>query len=862
MKRNIYILFALLLTSSLVSAQEVNTTNMLEMSPYRHYINPAFEPITEGYFYLPLISHLDMYVGENSLTMSDLIFKQDGITMTALHPNSNKDIMKAFRPNTLTRINLSMPVFGFGTRTVHDGYFHFNLDFNIDGGIGLPRDLFKFVLGGGMTNLSGENIYNLKALGINSQAYLALALGYSRKQTDQWTWGLKLKLIDGIAYAGMTQNKLDLNASPERWKLSGNGQMNIAGPFETYPKSVAFNDIQEWFNDPTANINTSNIGKLFKPNGYGLAFDLGATYQPHEMVKISASLTDIGAIYWTGKKYKYNVYGEFDGVGSMQYSDFVDKDGQFQSNALADTVVSRLQEVYENAFTPDGDPSQGFFAPLTMKLNVGVDAYFVDNIIGVGLYSKTMLYNMKLYEELTLGASVRPCTWFNFGISYSFINGKWSNLGAAFGLRGGPFVLTVAADYVPLNWAKVPTNDKEVPIPYKTKGVNVELGLAIVWGWKDKDRDKDGVKDKLDMCLGTPRDVRVDALGCPLDSDGDGVPDYLDECAGTPVAAYGMIDEKGCPIDSDGDGVPDYEDECPDTPAEMYGFVDEKGCPLDTDGDSVPDYKDECPETLPEARAFVDEKGCDKDSDGDGVPDYLDKCPDTPVEAYGFIDETGCPIDTDEDGVPDYIDECPDTPAAARGHVDEKGCEKDTDGDGVPDYKDMCPDVAGTAINKGCPEESKEIVNIFKKAMQGIQFETGKSNIKPSSYGILDQVAQVFIDNPNYTAEVQGHTDNVGKPAANMKLSDDRANAVREYLINKGIEENRLTAKGYGDTMPIESNATAKGRSLNRRVEFDLTIVERHTEIIRRFADPEPTDRVLVPDTLNQVPSDEVPSTK
>ena len=363
--------------------------------------------------------------------------------------------------------------------------------------------------------------------------------------------------------------------------------------------------------------------------------------------------------------------------------------------------------------------------------------------------------------------------------------------------------------------------------------MNVALGFAIVWGTNKKyDADKDGVLDKLDVCPKTPRNIRVDAMGCPLDTDGDGVPDYLDECPNTPAAAYGTVDAAGCELDGDLDGVPDYLDLCPETPEEARTAVDENGCTRDTDHDGVPDYRDDCPNTLPEATAYVDEHGCDKDSDGDGVPDYLDKCPNTPEEAYNFINEQGCPLDTDEDGVPDYMDKCPRTVYAARQHVDSCGCDKDTDKDGVPDYLDECPYVPGVKENKGCPQVKRAVSNILKKAMTGIQFETGKATILKKSYPILDEVAKVFLDNPDYIIEVQGHTDNVGNAEANRKLSDKRAHAVREYIVKKGVEANRITANGYGDTVPIADNKTKAGRAKNRRVEFKITFEEIHYEVI------------------------------
>ncbi|HQC05324.1 MAG TPA: thrombospondin type 3 repeat-containing protein, partial [Paludibacteraceae bacterium] len=164
----------------------------------------------------------------------------------------------------------------------------------------------------------------------------------------------------------------------------------------------------------------------------------------------------------------------------------------------------------------------------------------------------------------------------------------------------------------------------------------------------------------------------------------------------------------------------------------------------DSDGDGVPDRIDECPDT-PQG-VVVDSVGCPVDSDGDGVPDYIDKCPDTPKGVV--VDSVGCPIDDDGDGVPNYIDECPDTPQGVV--VDSVGCPVDTDGDGIPDYLDKCPNVPGPKSNYGCPELKKEVRSLFKKAMQGIQFETDKDVIKKSSYPTLDKIVEVMKTNPTY----------------------------------------------------------------------------------------------------------------
>jgi len=307
------------------------------------------------------------------------------------------------------------------------------------------------------------------------------------------------------------------------------------------------------------------------------------------------------------------------------------------------------------------------------------------------------------------------------------------------------------------------------------------LGVIFSFGGS-RDADGDGVSDRIDKCPDTPKGVAVDALGCPIDSDNDGVPDYLDKCPDTTINA--KVDDTGCPIDSDGDGVPDYLDQCPNTPEGIQ----------------------------------VDATGCSIDSDGDGIPDYMDKCPGTP--AGETVNANGCPFDSDGDGVADQFDKCPDTPVGVK--VDASGCPLDSDGDGVPDYLDKCADIPGLAANKGCPEVNTSTKKIFEKALRGIQFESGRDIIKRSSNIILNEVVIVMIENPTYNLEINGHTDNLGSAAMNLNLSQRRANAVKNYLIRCGIDGSRVTAKGYGPTMPVASNATSHGRSKNRRVEFKV----------------------------------------
>jgi len=258
-------------------------------------------------------------------------------------------------------------------------------------------------------------------------------------------------------------------------------------------------------------------------------------------------------------------------------------------------------------------------------------------------------------------------------------------------------------------------------------------------------------------------------------------------------------------VDTDGDGVSDKRDKCPNTPAGVA--VDLFGCPNDADGDGVADYQDKCPEVA----GLPSMKGC-PDTDGDGITDAEDACP----TVKGVISAKGCP-DRDKDGIQDSEDACPDV----FGIVAMKGCP-DTDGDGIADNVDKCPTVKGVASNNGCPEIKEETKKVFDQALKGIQFETSKAVIKTSSYGILDNVAKIMKDNPEYKLDIHGHTDSQGDDAKNMILSKDRAASVKAYLVAKGIEAGRMDTEGFGETEPKATNDTPAGRAENRRVEFKV----------------------------------------
>tara|TARA_R110002126_G_scaffold72364_2_gene180941 strand:+ start:19107 stop:20450 length:1344 start_codon:yes stop_codon:yes gene_type:complete len=253
--------------------------------------------------------------------------------------------------------------------------------------------------------------------------------------------------------------------------------------------------------------------------------------------------------------------------------------------------------------------------------------------------------------------------------------------------------------------------------------------------------------------------------------------------------------------DTDGDGIYDKNDDCP----KDAGLAEFNGCP-DADGDGIKDSDDACPNTA----GLSAMNGC-PDSDGDGVADKDDMCP----NEVGTKANKGCP-DTDGDGVVDKDDKCP----SASGPAANNGCPwPDTDGDGVLDKDDKCKNEVGPASNNGCAEIKKVAAGTFAEP---ILFNFGKSTFQAGVTQALDGMVGVMNEFVDSEFDINGHTDSTGTKAYNLLLSDKRANAVKDYLVKNGVKATRLTAKGFGESQPIESNSTAAGRAKNRRVEVKV----------------------------------------
>jgi outer membrane protein OmpA-like peptidoglycan-associated protein len=627
----------------------------------------------------------------------------------------------------------------------------------------------------------------------------------------------------GFAMVVMDENEHFLKVGTKLKFLQG------LGSFYLYTDEVRYNVQNE---DTLASISgnfdygySANIDQRFDANSTsylgGSGPDSALTF--NDVFQLQSKLgfgVDIGVIYeWRPKwqDYKYDMDGEtnmwrrdrnkytlrvgvaVNDIGGMRYAksensrnfavntsvlslfQFDDSDGLEAFNSNVDTLIS------EGGATRINDAGT-YYMNLPTHINADVD-WHIWNDFYLNFNSMIGFQMNKDAHKVRYPTSFTMTPRYDFAwaglaapISYSGIYGVRAGLG----VRMGPIIFGTGD----LKWVFAPGKDKQV----RGADIYFALKVPILYGHPD-DLDLDKVSDKVDICPEVPGVWPF--MGCP-DSDMDGIQDSEDACPADP----GLKEFQGCP-DRDGDKIIDKNDDCPDE-AGLEAF---KGCP-DRDGDGLKDSDDLCPEV---AGPIVNQ-GC-PDTDNDGIFDYLDGCPDK----AGPVENNGCPWpDTDGDGLLDKDDQCPYN----AGPVKNNGCPYiDTDGDGVLDKDDECVNTPGPVENKGCPVVDLEII---KRAFDNLQFETAKAIILESSFASLEDLAKYLVDNPTYRIIIAGHTDNQGEAQKNLILSKKRAEAVRDFLVSRGVKEDRIIVQFFGEEKPVDTNDTPEGRQRNRRVEMEI----------------------------------------
>jgi Outer membrane protein and related peptidoglycan-associated (lipo)proteins len=425
------------------------------------------------------------------------------------------------------------------------------------------------------------------------------------------------------------------------------------------------------------------------------------------------------------------------------------------------------------AFTLDLGPAP-VSIPLQIHLNVGgvfTEANKQNTIVGAIAveYKPTEFLTLfadfsgeSRWKNLSAGYNIRKDPlWATPGIRITTPSGVYLSL-------AGDFSMSSTKDEDRLNWDKKGYR-------YST-GVMPLYGVRLSFGWNGLLTNPDKMKEGLTA-------------------------ENIERCSNRSMGSSDAVeDADGCPdYDNDKIGSADSLNRCWKTHDEGDVLYVEDGCP---DPDNYNEMKDQCSNTTGTA------EGINGMLENNGCPDYEDAF-------NGPLDSTGrCFSDPDELGGFQYMDGCPDFETNKKANGNCSNVSETGSG-----YRDDsgCPDTVAAVAPKKGPEFLQQQI------LEGLEFKNGKAELLFTSYSMLDRLAKSLKDNPGVEIEIRGYTDGLGKASANTQLSRMRAEAVRQYLVNQGIDPQRVRAMGFGPNNPIGDNRTAAGRALNRRIEVVRT---------------------------------------
>ena len=573
MKRTKYLIIICLLAITPINsikAQYANTLYFMNEIAERNNMNPAFTPSCNFYLDFIFLPNVYFSFGNDNFIMRDFIYNQNGKTQTFLSSKESLELFfKNLQPTTTINFNYNLNILSFGFQ-VKKSYFTFDLGLNMDVATYLPSDLLKFALYG-TPDPNGINTFNLSQLGIDASLYSNAAIGYMYKINKQLTIGAKAKLLMGYANINTSINKLNLNASRQEWSLETDGTINASLPirFNTLENgNIDFGSIQ---------MNSANelLELLYNPAGIGAAIDLGIKYEPVKNLVISASVTDLGMIYWSRNCFSASMQGSHSIDELIDYT----LGDTLSTDAIVDKFTGLGNEILNSMHT-DGE-NKPYKSMLRGNFFLGAEYGILKNRISLGVVNRLKFKDTHLQDEVTVALNLRPIHWFNATVSHSFINGRLGTLGLGLNVKAGIMNMYIIADYIPTSYAQISLgdnaltfNDKtilsNVFIPNRTQMCNVQMGWTWNIGQHAKDTDQDGVKGRKDKCPETDMDF------------------LRKQCPGLKKKQY--VDKQGCDLDDDKDGVHNCMDLCPDTPENT--LVDQNGCPLESNNEETNEATD------------------------------------------------------------------------------------------------------------------------------------------------------------------------------------------------------------------------------------------------------------------------------
>ncbi len=651
-------------------------------------------------------------------------------------------------------------------------------------------------------NFDFPNLFNLaindEKINISMNSWLEYNLNYAQILSDQnehfFKIGGKLKFLQGVASTYLHSKDLKFNIQNDTTSNAISANFDYG-----YSENLGgFIEPNEYLGDKEK-FSASNIKDF--TSRLGLGVDVGVVYEWRpDWEKFKYDMDGKSDLWMRDQnKYKLRVGLAINDIGGMRYTkggysnDFNLNVNVFDLQKFDNTnglrsLDSTLQNFSDSGWvTFNKNDDRQFYMNLPTHANFDVD-YHIYKDFYANFYTRINLVfnNDKNAVHYPTSFALTPrYDHKHYGVSLPLSYNKIA--GFRTGLAFRIWYLNIGTgDIKPLI---APGHDINI------RGLDIFVAFRAPILFKaPKDRDKDKVSDKLDDCIDIPGVWEL--KGCS-DVDHDGILDQNDSC----VTDSGIVKFNGCP-DRDGDDIMDKEDDCPDTP----GIPEFKGCP-DTDGDGLMDKEDECP-TFPGPKI---NRGC-------------------PLKLLHNINEMGEILETDTMYLDDkyfYFEDLKanqnqlfmlsedDNSDFIRVILGNDTITAFRNAKGYYFYAYLPPAPAEIELL-----EEEEI--ILKAAFDNLEFESGKAKIKERSYPSLEKLAKLLLKKPEWRIKISGHTDDVGKASSNLKLSQKRSEAVRDFLILNDVLKERIDVEWFGETKPIATNKTKEGRQKNRRVEMKI----------------------------------------
>jgi Family of unknown function (DUF5723) len=456
-----------------VISQQVNTLYFLENYPLRNTLNPAFQPVNDVYISLPIIGQTQMSFGlvNSQLGLNNMLYANkfgDPVSFLASQAGQ-QGFLTAVGTSPTMLLDLQTNILGFGYRTKNQ-FWSFGITEKINGGLRLPGSMLDLLFNG-----VGESLhksFDMTGFKFDLTAYTEFSVGCATDVNEYWSFGWRFKYLYGNANISLDNRNTNLDLSYDHSTLNVDANIYSATPMPILINPFSSNSLVI----PSG----YSASDFIMPTGHGAAVDFGFDFWPTEDISLSGSVTDLGFLYWTKNAQSTSVkmnnltYNGVVNANGIDTTDFMFMKRLTQTSALSDSIMAQYNSKHSST-----NLSKAYLTQTSAKLNLGAEYKFLGNSFSIGTLSRTYFSSTILAEEITASLNIRPEDWINLSTSYSFFNGRWSNMGVALALQGGPINFFIASDYVPLSY--LPIKGMPIPIPYQTGMFNLALGVNIVF---------------------------------------------------------------------------------------------------------------------------------------------------------------------------------------------------------------------------------------------------------------------------------------------------------------------------------------------------------------------------------------------